>query len=66
MIINKSHPLYQEYIGKAKKIGEQLKEEWDSLEITGGKDGLSSKITKKYSDKLNTLKQEYYFLFTEE
>jgi hypothetical protein len=64
--VNEQHPLFPEYIRKCRELAAELDREWDKLPIGPGLDGPSVALCKEYSGKIEELKKEYDFLFTEE
>lgn len=66
MAVNKSHPMYQEYIRKCKELAKRGQEEVAEVPYSGGQDGPSGDVYRKYLNELNSLKQEYRYLFSED
>ncbi|MCI9579515.1 MAG: hypothetical protein HFF98_11830 [Oscillibacter sp.] len=66
MAIDKSHPMYQEYIGKCKELAKRGQEEAAKVPYSGGQNGPLGEVYRKYLHELNALKREYRSLFSED
>lgn len=66
MGINKSHPIYPEYIRKCEELAKRGMAETSAVPYSGGQDGPLGDVYRKYLNELKALQREYRYLFIED
>lgn len=66
LAIDKTHPLYPEYIRKCDELVHRGQEEASKTPCSGGQDGPVANVHRKYLHELRALQKEYIYLFTED
>jgi hypothetical protein len=64
-MINENHPKYPEFVKKIEALCDEEDKELEEAraKFSGGRDGPSTAIRKKYWQKIKALQKEYAFLY---
>lgn len=66
LAIDKTHPLYPEYIRKCEELVQRGQKEVSKTPYSGGQDGPVADVHRRYLHELRALQEEYTYLFTED